>query len=86
MTVEVRVRRPDDKKSLGILVGSFAVVLSGGRNIFPDTTLRFDITDAVRRLNTSQVNVSLVPLGLGSEQEGVYPPLRYRSIAITTEE
>jgi Common central domain of tyrosinase len=85
MTVEVRVRRPEDRNAVGVLVGSFSVVLSGGKVVFPDRTLRFDVTDAVRRLRSSSLAVSLVPLSLASEQETVYPPLRYGSIAITTD-
>lgn len=86
MTVEVRIKRAsDDASSLGILVGTFAAVLSGGRIAFPDTTLRYDVTDAVQRLETASYTVNLVPLALGKQPEAAYPPLRYRRIAIVRE-
>jgi hypothetical protein len=70
---------------IGIEVGTFAAVKSGGKIDWPSDRLVFDITSAARRLGGQEVTVELVPHRIGSARDQNYPPLKYEKMEITTE-
>ncbi len=81
MTIEVQVKPVGTVGKSGVTIGTFAAVRSGGRIVFPDTNLSFDMSEAMRRFPGSQFTVWLVPLTLGTNQRP-YPPLAYKAIRI----
>ena len=81
MTIEVQVKPVGAIEKSGVTVGTFAAVRSGGKIVFPDTDLSFDMSEAIRRFPSSQYTISLVPLTLGTNPRP-YPPLAYGAIGI----
>lgn len=83
MNVSVFIKSAADKSAEpGVSVGSFAAVKSGGSIAFPDTTLSFDVSHAIKQLQTTDVSVSLIPSRIGAENTYPYPPLKFESMKI----
>ncbi len=83
MTVGVFVKSASDAGSgPGTSVGTFAAVLSGGQIAFPSRDLAFEITTALRTLQSENVAVTLIPYALAGDQPDSYQPLKYESIRI----
>lgn len=70
----------------GIAIGTFSAVRTGGRIVFPDTTLKFELSQATALLRTSDIVVTVVPLALGAEDKRPHAPLRYKSITVEPDE
>jgi polyphenol oxidase len=87
MTVGVFLKpRGDQSDQPGVAAGSFAAVQYGGK-IQLSNELRFDVTDAISKLGSPDVTVSLIPYSLGSEAKYPYPPLKFEKMSLvpTTE-
>jgi len=69
----------------GVAVGSFAAVLNGREVGFVDPQQTFDVSEAIERLGTSDVIVSIVPFALGGADSRAYEPLRYETMSIQIE-
>lgn len=85
LTVGVYIKaKADTGPGHGVAVGSFAAVLNGGEVGFVDPQQTFDVSEALERLGTSDVTVSVVPFALGAEPRA-YEPLRYEAMKIEIE-
>jgi polyphenol oxidase len=86
MTVGVYLKpanAPGDQ--LGINVGSFAAVRSGGEIAWPSRTLSFDITAAANRFAGQELSVELIPYRIRAQGAESYPQLKYGQMRIVTE-
>jgi hypothetical protein len=87
MTVGVHLRTTQTPPGeLGMSVGSFSAVSSGGHVSWPSQTLSFDITNAARQFAGQEITVDLIPHRIRAEgaQES-YPKLKYGGMRIVTE-
>lgn len=83
MTVGVYVKAASDSSvGPGTSVGTFAAVLNGGQVAFPSPDLAFEITSTLRTLQSDSVAVTLIPYSLSGDRPDSYPPLKYESIRI----
>jgi hypothetical protein len=72
---------------LGVNVGSFAAVKSGGQVAWPSQTLSFDITAAAAKYAGQELTVDLIPYRIRTQAAGpeTYQPLKYGQMRIVTE-
>lgn len=82
LSAGIYVSAANDLNAAKILVGTLAVVRSGGEYRVVDDVLIFDISSAVDILKTSKLKVTVVPNEIGGERKSPYKPLRYRSARI----
>lgn len=82
MSAGVYVSTRGDAGSPSVLVGSISVVRSGDAFKPLDPVLLFDISAAVRILQTPNLRVLVVPNAIGGEAEQPYNPLRFKRATV----
>jgi len=80
LSVEICIGRPGDATSW-ISIGALAVGPVHSPAVFPDTAPRFDVTGAIRALETPTVEVAVLPLTLGVGQRS-WPPFNYSGMEL----